>query len=113
MPGIGAGVTGEALRLRIHNERRVEFALEGHRYFDVRRWHKPTDDLADTDHWVTAADITCHIDANNHVTGYTYGRKVIKERLCYTNKFLKVAIPLNEVNNMRAVTGEDWQNPGW
>lgn len=113
MPAIGAGVTGEALRLRIHNERRVEFALEGNRYFDVRRWHKPTDDLADTDHWVTAADITCHIDANNKVTGYTYGRKVIKERLCYTNKFLKVAIPLSEVNNMRAVTGEDWQNPGW
>ena len=113
MPAIGAGVTGEALRLRIHNERRVEFALEGQRYFDVRRWHKPTDDLSDTDHWVTAADITCHIDANNKVTGYTYGRKVIKERLCYENKFLKAAIPLSEVNNMRAVTGEDWQNPGW
>ncbi len=30
--------TGEALRKRIENERRVEFAFEGQRFFDVRRW---------------------------------------------------------------------------
>jgi starch-binding outer membrane protein, SusD/RagB family len=29
---------GEALRARIQNERRVEFAFEGLRFFDVRRW---------------------------------------------------------------------------
>jgi hypothetical protein len=30
--------TGEALRKRIQNERRVELALEEHRFYDVRRW---------------------------------------------------------------------------
>ena len=29
---------GEKLRSRIQNERRVELAFEGHRFFDVRRW---------------------------------------------------------------------------
>ena len=113
MPGIPASVTGNDLRLRIRNERRVEFALEGNRYFDIRRWQTPDGDLSATDHWVTAAYITCHVDDKGNVTGYTYDRHVIKERQCYTNKYLKVAIPLNEVNNMLAVTGEDWQNPGW
>lgn len=31
--------TGEALRKRIRNERRIELAFEEHRYFDVRRWN--------------------------------------------------------------------------
>jgi len=30
--------SGEQLRKRIQNERRVEFAFEEHRFFDVRRW---------------------------------------------------------------------------
>ena len=113
MPAIPSSVSGNDLRLRIRNERRVEFALEGNRYFDIRRWTNPDGDLSATDHWVTAAYITCHVDANNKVTGYTYDRHVIKERQCYTNKYLKVAIPLSEVNNMLAVTGDNWQNPGW
>lgn len=32
-------VSGEALRDKIRNERRVELAFEGHRFFDVRRWN--------------------------------------------------------------------------
>ncbi|MFN0257752.1 RagB/SusD family nutrient uptake outer membrane protein [Pedobacter ureilyticus] len=31
-------LTKEAIRERIHNERRVELCFEGHRFFDVRRW---------------------------------------------------------------------------
>ena len=30
--------TGDVLRERIQNERRVELAFEHHRFFDVRRW---------------------------------------------------------------------------
>ena len=107
MPGL-KGISGDALRQRIHNERRVELALEGNRYFDVRRWHKPDEDLSDTDRWVTAAHITHMNDGS-----YKYERTTIKERQCYTNKWLKMPVPLSEVNNMRAITGEDWQNPGW
>ena len=38
MPGIPNTVTGEALRQRLYNERRIELAFEGHRFFDIRRW---------------------------------------------------------------------------
>jgi hypothetical protein len=38
MPPIPATVTGDALRQRIYNERRVELAFESHRFWDIRRW---------------------------------------------------------------------------
>jgi len=38
MPPIPSTVTGEELRKRLYNERRIELAFEAHRYFDVRRW---------------------------------------------------------------------------
>jgi len=38
MPDIPATVTGEALRQRLYNERRIELAFENHRFFDIRRW---------------------------------------------------------------------------
>src|SRR5690606_9326331 len=28
----------DAIRERIHNERRIELCFEGHRFYDVRRW---------------------------------------------------------------------------
>ena len=36
MPPVTA--SGDALKKRIQNERRIELVFEGHRYFDVRRW---------------------------------------------------------------------------
>jgi starch-binding outer membrane protein, SusD/RagB family len=38
LPPIPSDVTGEALRQRLINERRIELAFEGHRFFDIRRW---------------------------------------------------------------------------
>ena len=38
MPPIPAGLTKDEMRARIWNERRVEFAFEGMRYRDIRRW---------------------------------------------------------------------------
>lgn len=38
MPPIPETVTGEELRRRLYNERRIELAFEEHRYWDVRRW---------------------------------------------------------------------------
>jgi hypothetical protein len=109
MPDLPQGLSKEQLILRIRNERRVELAFEAHRYFDVRRWHKPNEDLEKTDRWITAAQITRNADGT-----YTYKRgPVSKERLCYQNKFLWFPIPMNDVNIMLALTGENWQNPGW
>ena len=110
MPALPATLSQDELRLRIRNERRVELAMEGFRYFDIRRWSQPDADLSKTDRWVTAAKITRNADGS-----FTYDRKQVNgnERKCYTNKYLKVPIPLSEVNNVIAITGEDWQNPGW
>ncbi|MCW0484886.1 RagB/SusD family nutrient uptake outer membrane protein [Gaoshiqia sediminis] len=38
LPDIPESVTGEDLKRRIYNERRIELAFESHRFFDVRRW---------------------------------------------------------------------------
>jgi hypothetical protein len=38
LPAIPASVTGANLRARLYNERRIELAFEGHRFFDLRRW---------------------------------------------------------------------------
>ena len=38
MPPLDGTITGEDLRTRLYNERRIELAFEEHRYFDVRRW---------------------------------------------------------------------------
>lgn len=38
MPPLTAGLSKDAMRNAIRHERRVEFAMEGLRYFDMRRW---------------------------------------------------------------------------
>jgi hypothetical protein len=38
MPAIPAGLSQVAFRERVRNERRIELAFEGHRFWDVRRW---------------------------------------------------------------------------
>nr|WKN34823.1 RagB/SusD family nutrient uptake outer membrane protein [Tunicatimonas sp. TK19036] len=38
MPPIPASVSGEELRRRLYNERRIELAFEEHRFWDLRRW---------------------------------------------------------------------------
>jgi hypothetical protein len=38
MPPLPAGLSKDEMRQRIRHERRVELALEGTRYFDLRRW---------------------------------------------------------------------------
>jgi hypothetical protein len=46
---------------------------------------------------------------------FSYKRRPVREseRLCYTNKFLRWPVPLAEANRLKAITGQDWQNPGW
>ncbi|MBN8787205.1 MAG: RagB/SusD family nutrient uptake outer membrane protein [Terrimonas sp.] len=110
MPDLPANLSQAQLIARVRNERRVELALEENRYFDVRRWSNPSDDLSKTDKWVTAMEIT-----RTGTNAYTYQRRVVRptERKNYTNKFLWFPVPLSEANRLAAITGNDWQNPGW
>ncbi len=110
MPELPTGLSKEEMILRVRHERRVELAMEEFRYFDVRRWTNPDGDLSKTDKWITAMEIH-----RNDQGTYTYTRRPVRsvERKCYTNKYLKCPISLNEANRMKSLTGEDWQNPGW
>jgi len=110
MPDIPTGLTKEQMILRVRHERRVELAMEENRYFDVRRWTAPNGDLSKTDKYVTAMEITRRPDGT-----FSYKRRPVREseRLCYTNKFLRWPVPLAEANRLKAITGQDWQNPGW
>lgn len=38
MPLLPAGLSQDSMRTRIYHERRIELALEGQRYFDLKRW---------------------------------------------------------------------------
>nr|WP_175634434.1 RagB/SusD family nutrient uptake outer membrane protein [Pedobacter ghigonis] len=39
MPNLPAGLSQTQMRERIRNERRIELAFEGHRFWDTRRWN--------------------------------------------------------------------------
>jgi len=110
MPDLPDGLTQDELRLRVRNERRVELAFEEPRYFDLRRWTKPGDDLSSTHKWIGAMEITRNSDGT-----YNYKRRPVRpvERACYTEKYIWLPIPHAEANRLRTLTGEDWQNPGW
>lgn len=121
-----AGLTKEDARFIIRNERRVEMAYEETRYFDVRRYTKPDGDLSETSKYLTAMWIERKGTSPNYT--YEYRRCVIGDtynsttdtwtnsglaRACYTNKYLRWPIELNEAKRLYGATGVIWQNPGW
>jgi hypothetical protein len=92
---------GEALRTRIQNERRVEFAFEGLRFFDVRRWK--------------IADVTGNIPIlRMHIIKQADGSKTYQIQTLEKRSFLPqhylVPIPRSEVDKSK---GSLSQNPGY
>ena len=43
MPGFAIGMSNDEFWAKYKNERRVELAFEGHRFYDVRRWMEDGD----------------------------------------------------------------------
>lgn len=103
MPNLPTGLGKADFEIRYRNERRVEFAFEEHRYFDVRRWKI----LDQTDKSVTGMKITK--DGSN----YTYTRFKFNDRNSYSSKWLLYPLDQDEVNKIIGYTGTNWQNPGW
>ena len=52
-----SGLTKEEFRERLREERRLEFVLEGHRWFDLKRWH------------ILVKYVKTHTPSNEEVTG--------------------------------------------
>jgi hypothetical protein len=103
MPAFPAGMTKDAFEKKYRNERRIEFAFEEHRFFDVRRWKV----LDQTDKFVTGMRIT--------KTGTTLNYKRFKfaDRNAWSGKYLMYPIDQAEVNKVIGLSGNNWQNPGW
>lgn len=105
------GMANTEFELRYRNERRVEFAFEEFRFFDVRRWQAPHGNLEGTDKVVSGMKI--EIDKVTLALKTT--RFTFPNRLTYDNKYLIMPIKYDEISKMRIISGssEGWQNPGW
>lgn len=99
MPPVKA--TGQQLREKIQNERRIELAFEGHRYFDVRRWKIASETESKN---IMGMSITKLTDGSK-----TYAPYQILERH-FSDPLYLVPIPRAEIDrSLGALT----QNPGY
>ena len=104
MPAIEAGISTDDFRTRVRNERRVEFAFEDQRFYDVRRWM-----ILDQDKVVTGIKVI-----PGKLGRVTYERVVVSEtRAATSGKYLRLPIPGTEITKLKAHTGIDFQNEGW
>lgn len=98
MPGFPQGMTNDAFWKKYQNERMVELAFEGHRFWDVRRWKEGDKHFKN----IVEMKIT-----KNGDDIYTYERKV-KER-SWDDKMYFFPIPQSEKSKNPNLE----QNPGW
>lgn len=100
MPALPMGLSQDQMRERIRRERRVEFALEENRFYDMRRWEI----LADVGKVTTGMEWTEGEDGT-----LTNRRIVTIRRSSWEDKYSLFPIPLSEITRMPGVV----QNPGW
>ncbi len=101
MPEIPLTVTGEELRSRLYNERRIELAFEEHRYWDVRRWKIA---MEVENRPIFGMDITKNVSTNVK----TYSPVQLLNRTFHERMHL-LPIEANEVRRNPELT----QTPGW
>lgn len=98
--GLATGLTKETMREIIQNERRVELAIEEHRYWDVRRWK-----IAEN-----VSNKTLHgMKITKTGTVYSYEIVNIRTPVFTAPKWYLWPIPQGEVNK----SADLQQNPGW
>lgn len=102
MPNLPAGLTKDAMRTHIRNERRIELAYEEHRYFDVRRWK-----IAMVTENMPASGIFIKKAADGKLT---FSPKVALSGKAFKEQHHWYPIPLDEIN---ASNGKLEQNPGY
>ncbi|RTE53942.1 RagB/SusD family nutrient uptake outer membrane protein [Arenibacter aquaticus] len=118
----GVTIDQDNLRLMYRNERRIEMAYEETRYYDVRRWTAPGDDM-DVIRYATGMWIEKSVDGTlTHMrfqVGDSYDPETQTwtgeglEKACYSSKYLLHPHDALEVSRILNSTGVDIQNPGW
>ena len=105
MPPLPEGLSTEEFERRYRNERFVEFAFEGMRYYDIRRWKIMGEVFRQ------ATGVHCKLDED---TGnFVYTRFAFSPRVATDDKYYFTPLTRNEVDKIMNQTGVNWQNPGW
>lgn len=106
MPSLPTGLSKDEMRQRIRNERRVELAFEGTRFFDIRRWKIAHEVLNSTDGWI----IGMKLENPGNYPVDEQGRIKVSKRHFDKNKHYLFPIPQREVElNPNLLPN----NPGW
>jgi len=101
-----ASYSGEALRDRIRNERKIELAFEDHRYWDVRRWRIAVEKLSIQ---VLGDRPLRHIDALGNVT-FTYETiNAEASKMGFYERQYYLPIGRDNINNNNKLV----ENPGY
>jgi len=100
MPALPAGLSQAETRERIRNEKRVEFAFEDFRFWDVRRWMQAADYFGKP---LRGVDIVRNPDGTFKYT------PVIVESRTFNAKMYLYPIPQSELNIANGLV----QNPLW
>lgn len=103
MPELPAGLTKEQMRVRIRNERAIELAFEDHRLYDVMRWKKGKEIIAQPVYGMSVA--------RNSNGKFTYAPKKLTEfyQRVYEDYMHLYPIPRTEIQKSKNLV----QNPGW
>ena len=99
MPALAEGLSNDEFWKKYENERMVELAFEGHRFYDVRRW-KEGSKLAT----ITEMKITKNEDGT-----FTYKRNVVNRGWDDKMYFF----PISKSELLKHTNPDFKQNPGW
>jgi hypothetical protein len=100
---IPATVTGQALRDRLYNERRIELVFENHRFFDIRRWK-----IANVIENRPIYGMDVFLNMNTGVKTYT--PVLLLQKNPYQDKMNLLPIATSEIDRNK---GTLTQTPGW
>ena len=100
MPPLPTGLSQADMRERIRNEKRVEFAFEDHRFWDVRRWMQGPQFFGKP---LMGVDITRNAD-----NSFKYTPVKVEDR-AFSAKMYLYPIPQGELNIGKGLI----QNPLW
>ena len=104
MPGLPAGLSPAAMRDAIRHERAVELAFEDHRWYDIMRWKKGPE--------IVAQPIYAMNVVKNANGSFTYTRVVMPANYqkVFKDYMHRYPIPRSEIYKSN---GKLIQNPGW